>query len=128
MDTVAVAACLEERPADRHGVEPRAGARILPPGRGDQSASRTAIATALAGRFLALIFEKPSLRTRVTFEVGMRSLGGTAIFLDHTLTRLGERESMRDIARNLERWVQGIIARVFAQERWRSWPRTRTFR
>jgi ornithine carbamoyltransferase len=72
--------------------------------------------TALSGKFLALIFEKPSLRTRVTFEVGMASLGGTAVFLDHTLTHLGERECVRDIAKNLERWVHGIVARVFAQE------------
>ncbi|HWF38202.1 MAG TPA: ornithine carbamoyltransferase [Candidatus Acidoferrales bacterium] len=72
--------------------------------------------TALAGKFLALIFEKPSLRTRVTFEVGVASLGGTAVFLDHTLTHLGERESVRDIAKNLERWVHGIVARVFSQE------------
>jgi ornithine carbamoyltransferase len=69
----------------------------------------------LSGRCLALIFEKQSLRTRVTFEVGIASLGGTAIFLDHTLTHLGQRESFRDIAKNLERWVQGIVARVFAQ-------------
>ena len=72
--------------------------------------------TALAGRVFTLIFEKPSLRTRVTFEVGIANLGGTSIFLDHTSARLGEREPVRDIARNLERWVQGIIARVFAQE------------
>jgi ornithine carbamoyltransferase len=72
--------------------------------------------TALSGKFLALIFEKPSLRTRVTFEVGVASLGGTAVFLDHTLTHLGQRESVRDIAKNLERWVHGIVARVFAQE------------
>ena len=71
---------------------------------------------ALAGRFLALIFEKPSLRTRVTFEVGISSLGGASVFLDHTGARLGRRESIRDVARNLERWVQGIIARVFEQE------------
>jgi ornithine carbamoyltransferase len=70
----------------------------------------------LSGRFLAMIFEKPSLRTRVTFEVGIASLGGTPIFLDHTLTHLGERESIRDIAKNLERWVHGIVARVFSQD------------
>jgi len=70
---------------------------------------------ALAGRFLAMIFEKPSLRTRVTFEVGIRSLGGGAVFLDHTGTRLGARESLKDVARNLERWVQGIVARTFQQ-------------
>ena len=72
-------------------------------------------ASALAGRFVALILEKPSLRTRVTFEVGMRSLGGTAIFLDHTVSRLGERESIPDVARNLARWVHGIVARVYEQ-------------
>jgi ornithine carbamoyltransferase len=71
--------------------------------------------SALDGRFLALILEKPSLRTRVTFEVGMRSLGGTAIFLDQTVSRLGERESIPDVARNLSRWVHAIVARVFEQ-------------
>lgn len=70
----------------------------------------------LAGRVLILLFEKPSLRTRVTFEVGIANLGGSSIFLDHTASRLSEREPTRDIAKNLERWVQGIIARVFAQE------------
>lgn len=72
--------------------------------------------SSLAGRVLILLFEKPSLRTRVTFEVGIANLGGSSIFLDHTASRLNEREPTRDIAKNLERWVQGIIARVFAQE------------
>ena len=72
--------------------------------------------TALAGSVFVLIFEKPSLRTRVTFEVGIANLGGSSIFLDHTATRLHEREPIRDIAKNLERWVQGVIARVFDQE------------
>ncbi|MGB6430102.1 MAG: ornithine carbamoyltransferase [Candidatus Acidiferrales bacterium] len=71
---------------------------------------------ALGGRFLAMIFEKPSLRTRVTFEVGIQSLGGSAIFLDHSNARLGARESIPDVARNLSRWVQGIVARVFEQK------------
>ena len=71
---------------------------------------------ALAGRFLALIFEKPSLRTRVTFEVGISSLGGASVFLDHTESKLGQRESIPDVAKNLERWVQGIVARTFTQE------------
>ena len=71
---------------------------------------------ALDGKYLVLIFEKPSLRTRVTFEVAIAQLGGGSTFLDHTASRLGEREPVRDIARNLERWVQGIIARVFAQK------------
>jgi ornithine carbamoyltransferase len=71
--------------------------------------------TALAGKSFALIFEKPSLRTRVTFEVGISSLGGSSLFLDHTMNHLGERESIPDMAKCLERWVQGIVARVFAQ-------------
>jgi ornithine carbamoyltransferase len=70
----------------------------------------------LAGRYLALIFEKPSLRTRVTFEIGMTSLGGASVFMDHTVTRLGERESVPDMARSLGRWVHGIVARTFQQE------------
>jgi ornithine carbamoyltransferase len=69
----------------------------------------------LRGKFIALIFEKPSLRTRVTFEVGIQSMGGSVVFLDHTQARLGERESIADVARNLERWVQGIVARVYEQ-------------
>jgi ornithine carbamoyltransferase len=72
--------------------------------------------SALAGRFLAMIFEKPSLRTRVTFEVGVASMGGTAIYLDHADTHLGDRESVPDVARCLSRWVHGIVARVFSQD------------
>src|ERR1700719_1994178 len=72
-------------------------------------------AETLRGKFLALIFEKPSLRTRVTFEVGIQSMGGHVVFLDHTQARLGERESIADVARNLERWVHGIVARVYEQ-------------
>jgi ornithine carbamoyltransferase len=72
--------------------------------------------SALAGRFLAMIFEKPSLRTRVTFEVGITSLGGTAIYLDHADTHLGDRESIPDVGRCLSRWVHGIVARVFSQD------------
>ena len=71
-------------------------------------------ARALAGKQLAMIFEKPSLRTRVTFEVGMTSMGGFAVYLDHAKPRLGERESIKDVARNLERWVDGIVARTFS--------------
>ncbi len=64
----------------------------------------------LAGKSAALIFEKPSLRTRVTFEVGMFQLGGYAVTLQ---TQLGQRESVPDVARNLERWVDVIVARTF---------------
>ena len=62
------------------------------------------------GQTLAMLFEKPSLRTRVTFEAGMTQLGGNAIYLEG---KLGERESVNDIGHNLERWVDGIMARVF---------------
>jgi ornithine carbamoyltransferase len=70
----------------------------------------------LAGRTLAMIFEKPSLRTRVTFEVGMVQLGGAAIHLAPGDIRLGERESASDIARNLERWVDLVMARTFLHQ------------
>ncbi|GIW40656.1 MAG: ornithine carbamoyltransferase [Candidatus Binatia bacterium] len=70
----------------------------------------------LAGKTLAMIFEKPSLRTRVTFEVGMNQLGGHAVFLTPSDIRLGERESVADIARNLERWVDLVMARTFRHE------------
>jgi len=67
----------------------------------------------LPGKTLAMFFEKPSLRTRVTFEVGMVQLGGYAVYLQPTDVRLGSRESVADAAKNLERWVQGIMARTF---------------
>jgi ornithine carbamoyltransferase len=74
-------------------------------------------ASTLHGNFIALIFEKPSLRTRVTFDVGIQSMGGAVVFLDHTQASasLGARESIADVARNLERWVHGIVARVYQQ-------------
>ena len=72
-------------------------------------------ASVLRNKHIALIFEKPSLRTRVTFEVGIQSMGGFVCFLDHTQARLGERESIPDVARNLQCWVQGIVARVYEQ-------------
>lgn len=70
----------------------------------------------LAGKTLAMIFEKPSLRTRVTFETGMTQLGGHAIYLQPADIQLGKRESAPDAAQNLSRWVQGIMARVFAHK------------
>ena len=74
-------------------------------------------ASTLHGKFIALIFEKPSLRTRVTFDVGIQSMGGAVVFLDHTQASasLGKRESIADVARNLDRWVHGIVARVYSQ-------------
>ena len=70
----------------------------------------------LDGQTLALIFEKPSLRTRVTFETGMFQLGGSSVHLSPEHIQLGVRESVADTARNLERWVNGIVARTFAHE------------
>jgi ornithine carbamoyltransferase len=68
----------------------------------------------LAGRTMALIFEKPSLRTRVTFEVAMLQLGGNAVYLTATEIGMGKRESVPDVARNLSRWVDAVTARVFS--------------
>jgi ornithine carbamoyltransferase len=68
---------------------------------------------ALFGKQLALFFEKPSLRTRLTFEAGINSLGGSSFFFDQTNARLDARETLSDIAHNLERWVDGIILRTF---------------
>jgi ornithine carbamoyltransferase len=72
-------------------------------------------ATRLAGQSVVLLFEKPSLRTRVSFEVGVNRLGGHALFYDHSAERIGMRESLKDYARNLERFVQCIVARVYEQ-------------
>ncbi len=69
--------------------------------------------TALTGKSLALLFEKPSLRTRVTFELAIQQLGGFAILNDGAI---GVREPLKDVARNLDRWVSGIVARTFKQE------------
>jgi len=74
------------------------------------------IQRSLAGRTIALVFEKPSLRTRMTFQVGMNQLGGHAIYLTQQDIELGGRESIGDVARNLERWVDGIVARTFKHE------------
>ncbi len=65
----------------------------------------------LSGQYLALLFEKPSLRTRLTFELAIKQLGGDCVV---STGLIGEREPLKDIARNLDRWVQGIVARVFS--------------
>ncbi len=71
----------------------------------------------LIGKTLAMIFEKPSLRTRVTFEVGMLQLGGNAIYLSSDDVQLGKREAVSDVAKNLSRWVDGIMIRTYHQEK-----------
>ncbi|MGB8769646.1 MAG: ornithine carbamoyltransferase [Candidatus Korobacteraceae bacterium] len=70
----------------------------------------------LVGKQIVLFFEKPSLRTRLTFEAGINSLGGTSFFVDQTQSRLGARESLSDVAHNLERWVDGVVLRTFAHD------------
>lgn len=84
-----------------------------------------AYAKALAGNVVSLLFEKPSLRTRITFEVAAKQLGGDSILYTGPI---GGREPVKDVARNLERWTTMIVARTFAQEtveelaRWASVP------
>ena len=70
---------------------------------------------ALAGKQIVMFFEKPSLRTRLTFETAMGSMGGNAYFVDQTQCRIDAREKLSDIAHNLERWMDGIVLRTFAQ-------------
>jgi ornithine carbamoyltransferase len=70
-------------------------------------------ARALAGKQVAIFFEKPSLRTRLTMEVGISTLGGTSYFVDQTCSRLDAREKLSDIAHNLERWVDAVVLRTF---------------
>jgi ornithine carbamoyltransferase len=82
-------------------------------------------AQALAGKSIALLFEKPSLRTRLTFELAAKQLGGNSVFTEGPV---GGREPLKDVARNVDRWVNGIVARVFSQDtveelaRWSSVP------
>ena len=82
----------------------------------DMKAHPTKYRKALPGKFMALIFEKPSLRTRTTFTVGISQLGGDALTLTPADINLGKRESVYDVAKNLERMVDGIMIRTFAQE------------
>ena len=76
----------------------------------------TVFSRALAGKQMVMFFEKPSLRTRLTFEAGMSGLGGTTMFVDQSKSRLDAREKLSDIAHNLERWVDVIVLRTFAHE------------
>jgi ornithine carbamoyltransferase len=70
----------------------------------------------LDGKTIAMLFEKPSLRTRVSFEVGMKQLGGSAIYLSQSEVGLGQREPVEDVARVLSRYVSAIVARTYAQK------------
>src|SRR5712692_2731840 len=81
----------------------------------DRSLGRLApTATALDGRHVAMLFDKPSLRTRTTFEIAVRELGGHVVGLQPDVA-LGRREPVADVARNLERWVDAVIIRTFSQ-------------
>src|SRR5580700_5826729 len=68
--------------------------------------------TALASRYITLLFEKPSLRTRLTFELAIKQLGGDAVVC---VGPIGDREPLKDVARNLDRWTNAIVARTFSQ-------------
>jgi ornithine carbamoyltransferase len=70
----------------------------------------------LKGKILAMIFQKPSLRTRMTFEVGMLQLGGEAVYLSPSDIQIGTRETVYDMGKNLERWVDAIMIRTFAHQ------------
>jgi len=76
----------------------------------------TAVDRLARGQTLAMVFEKPSLRTRVTFEVAMTQMGGHAVYLAPSDIGLGTRESVKDVARCLSRWCQAIMARTFAHD------------
>jgi len=91
-------ALLAQRRAGRRGVDPASSDRPL------------------QGQSVAMIFEKPSLRTRVSFEVGITQLGGAPVYLSNAEIQLGVRESVADVARNLERWVDMVVARTFAHD------------
>jgi ornithine carbamoyltransferase len=71
---------------------------------------------ALDGKQMVLLFEKASLRTRLAFETGINTMGGNAIFVDQTSSPLGERETIADVSRNLERWVDVIVLRTYAHD------------
>jgi ornithine carbamoyltransferase len=75
-------------------------------------ANPSRFATALAGRYITLLFEKPSLRTRLTFELAIKQLGGDAVL---SVGPIGDREPLKDVARNLDRWTNAIVARTFLQ-------------
>ena len=77
---------------------------------------RAPTATALGGLHVALLFEKPSLRTRSTFEIAVRELGGDALHLPSEFAE-GVREPLEDVARNLERWVKALVIRTYAHEK-----------
>jgi ornithine carbamoyltransferase len=91
----------------------------------DMKQSPRDYARALHGKYIGLLFEKASLRTRLTFELAIKQLGGDAVFTEGPI---GAREPIKDVARNMDRWVQSIVARTYSQDtieelaRWSSVP------
>lgn len=79
----------------------------------EMKAKPEAFRTGLAGKNIVTLFEKQSLRTRVTFDIGINRLGGHAVYLDQQNGAMGQRETVKDFAGNLSRWCEGIVARVF---------------
>lgn len=98
-----------------HDLTPREVGRIFQQ-TADLKKDPRAYSESLAGSSVVLIFEKPSLRTRVTFDLGATQMGASCVYLDHQGVRLGERESVKDMALNLERWVDVIVARTYSHE------------
>ena len=76
----------------------------------------TSFRHALDAKQMVMFFEKASLRTRLTFEAAINTLGGNAIFVDQTQSPLGERESIADMARNLERWMSLLVLRTYSHD------------
>lgn len=93
-----------------------ADARLILDTAHDVKAQPELYRNALDAKQLVMFFEKDSLRTRMTFEAGINTLGGSPIFIDQTTSRLGARETLADMAHNLERWVDVIVLRTFAHE------------
>jgi len=98
--------------ADLSSAEVRA---VIKLGR-DVKANPREYRNALDAKQMVLMFEKASLRTRLAFETGINTMGGNAIFVDQTHSMLGERETIADVARNVERWVDVIVLRTYAHD------------
>lgn len=82
----------------------------------DVKANPAKYSQALAGKSIVTIYEKESLRTRVTFDIGINKLGGHAVYLDSQNGVIGERETVKDYAKNISRWADGIVARVMSHK------------
>ncbi|MCC6621100.1 MAG: hypothetical protein IT385_07580, partial [Deltaproteobacteria bacterium] len=98
-------------------LDPDDQARVLARAATYRELRRTnALPAVLAGRHVAMLFEKPSLRTRVTFDVGITQLGGHAVYLSPDEVGIGRRETATDVGHNLSRWVDAIVFRTFGHD------------